>query len=104
MKAPYRIPFESQFLPQLSTVGGAGWDDPVWPFHPGYWAYDFGFPEGYTIRAARSGTVINTIKHRVKNIPNDTGGNFVFIQHFDGTVASYAHLMTNEVYVEKDQY
>lgn len=103
MTAPYRIPFNHD--PDWDKVGGGCWDDPVWPFH-GYYAYDFGFPEGHKIRAARSGTVVTTVSGLKKgeDLANFPGGNFVYIQHFDGTVASYAHLLTGRVFVSEDEW
>ena len=107
MKAPYRFPFDHQFLPQWNKVDSGGWDDPVAPLH-GYWAYDFVFPEGTNIRAARSGVVYDMVDTRVKG-PTDRdtgsgGGNFVLIRHSDNTVASYAHLMTKQVFVREGDY
>lgn len=98
--APYRFPFDHHTT--WNKVGGSGWDDPVWPFHP-YYAYDFGFPVGHPIRAARSGTVIAAASTRVEGVNVEEGaggGNFAFVRHFDGTVASYAHMHTNKVFVQ----
>ncbi len=97
MIAPYRIPFDLDN--QWNRVGKANWDDP----HPdvtyrhGEYEYDFGFPEGFLIRAARSGIVIATASDRL--VGDGTPGNFVFIRHPDGVVSGYAHLQTGSVVV-----
>jgi Zn finger protein HypA/HybF involved in hydrogenase expression len=104
MTAPYRIPFDHD--PDWNKVGGGNWDDAANPFHGDY-AYDFGFPEGHKIRAARSGTVIDVVSDRVKGVDVSAGaggGNFIYVRHIDGTVASYAHLATNRVFVGKGDW
>ncbi|PTX58951.1 peptidase M23-like protein [Kordia periserrulae] len=60
-----------------------------------YHAYDFGTKIGDTIYAAREGKVVlikeDSNKHgRTRKFAND--GNFIIIQHNDGTTASYYHL------------
>jgi hypothetical protein len=108
MKAQYRLPFPHQFIPQWNKINYGGWDDPVATVHPGYWAYDFEIPEGTEVRAARSGTVIAAVRDRVKGEADKEtgsgGGNFVLVRHFDSTVASYAHLMTDRVFVDAENY
>ncbi|WP_046757492.1 M23 family metallopeptidase [Kordia jejudonensis] len=69
-----------------------------------YHAFDFGTKIGDTIYAAREGKVVlikeNSKKHgRTRKFIND--GNFVIIQHEDGTTASYYHLNFNGALVEK---
>lgn len=63
-------------------------------------AYDFDLPVGTDVLAARAG-VVKRIK---QDSPDDGQGygehNYVFIQHDDGSVAFYAHLMQNGVPVE----
>jgi hypothetical protein len=100
MTAPYRIPFD--YDATWNRVGTPGWDDPAEGGKHPYYAYDFGFPEGHPIRAARAGTVIDLARDRTGKTP--AGGNFVYIRHPDGTVASYAHLKTGEVYVQRGQW
>ena len=67
-------------------------------------AYDFGTQIGDTIYAAREGKVVmikeNSKKHgRTRKFTND--GNYIIIQHSDGTTASYYHLNFNGALVEK---
>ncbi|MGH1384430.1 M23 family metallopeptidase [Kordia sp.] len=74
--------------------------DHIASFH----AYDFGTKIGDTIYAAREGKVVmikeNSKKHgRSRKFVND--GNYVIIQHDDGTTASYFHLDFNGALVEK---
>jgi len=69
-----------------------------------YHAFDFGTKIGDTIYAAREGKVVlikeNSKKYgRSRKYAND--GNFVIIQHDDGTTASYYHLHFNGALVEK---
>jgi len=68
--------------------------------HRNQLAYDFDMPIGAEVLAARGGVV-----KEVKEDSPDTGRgrglhNYVFIQHNDGTVAFYAHLMLDGVAVE----
>ncbi|MEJ7738624.1 MAG: M23 family metallopeptidase [Chitinophagaceae bacterium] len=100
--ALYRIPFEVD--PQWNIVGKPNWDDPNSDpdYRHGDYAFDFGFPEGHKILAARSGTVIDSASDRTG--PTPAGGNFVFVRHHDSTIASYAHLKHNEVYVKKGDW
>lgn len=65
-------------------------------------AYDFTIPVGDTIIAARSG-VVRQIK---ESSPDDGQGmdhNHVMIEHEDGTVGFYAHLMQNGVLVNVNE-
>ena len=65
-------------------------------------AYDFDIPIGEDISAARSGTVIE-----IRDGAPDTSDpeynnkhNYVLIEHEDGTVAFYAHLKLNGIFVK----
>jgi hypothetical protein len=100
MIAPYRVPFDHD--PDWDAVGTANWDDPGQVDKHPYYAYDFGFPEGHVIRAARCGTVIDCASDRSGKVP--VGGNFVYIRHPDGTIGSYAHLQKDQVFVQKQQW
>ncbi len=69
-----------------------------------YYAFDFGTQIGDTLYAAREGKVVlikeDSKKHgRTRKYIND--GNYIIIQHNDGTTASYYHLKFNGVLVEK---
>lgn len=67
--------------------------------HVGYYAFDFDLPVGDTIRAARAGVVI----FERDNQPDSTGvsgqENLIYIQHEDGTVARYVHMLQGGVFV-----
>lgn len=73
--------------------------------HANQLAHDFETPVGTLVLAASSGRVME-----VRQNPPDDGKepaagqhNHVFIQHSDGTVASYAHLKQNSVTVEEGE-
>ena len=104
MTAPYRLPFGHDHV--WNIVSGTGnWDDPGGGNVHGYYAYDIGLPEGHKIRAARSGKVIALANDRDHGSEAGSGGgNFVYIEHFDGTVASYAHMLKNSVLVQDNQW
>lgn len=73
--------------------------NPTWG-HQKTFAYDFGTPMGTDIIAMRGGTVISAISLH-PDIPDCSvgGGNIVFIEHDDGSVAFYGHFMQNSVKV-----
>jgi murein DD-endopeptidase MepM/ murein hydrolase activator NlpD len=88
---PY-APGEEYYLSQSYCFSEGG--------HRNQLAYDFDMPIGALVLAARAGIVKD-----VKEDSPDTGlgygqHNYVFIQHEDGTVAFYAHLMLDGVEVE----
>jgi murein DD-endopeptidase MepM/ murein hydrolase activator NlpD len=65
-------------------------------------AYDFLIPIGDTIVASRAG-VVREIR---EDSPDDGQGskhNYVMIEHLDGTVGFYAHLMQYGILVEVDE-
>lgn len=67
-------------------------------------AFDFGTQIGDTLYAAREGKVVmikeDSKKHgRTRKFTND--GNYIIIQHNDGTTASYYHLNFNGALIEK---
>jgi murein DD-endopeptidase MepM/ murein hydrolase activator NlpD len=73
--------------------------------HRNQLAYDFSTPVGSEVVAARAGTVQEVIEDQpdsgTETDPNVH--NRVLIQHDDGTVAFYAHLLQNGVLVEAGQ-
>jgi murein DD-endopeptidase MepM/ murein hydrolase activator NlpD len=87
-ESDYLLPYhsgEEYYLSQSYCFSEGG--------HRNQLAYDFDLPVGTEVLAARAG-VVRDIK---ENSP-DTGlgygqHNYVFIEHADGTVAFYAHLM-----------
>jgi murein DD-endopeptidase MepM/ murein hydrolase activator NlpD len=90
----YLLPFpvgEEHYLSQSYCFSEGG--------HRNQLAYDFDLPVGAAVLAARAG-VVRSIK---QDSPDDGQGygnhNYVFIEHEDGTVAFYAHLMQDGVKV-----
>jgi murein DD-endopeptidase MepM/ murein hydrolase activator NlpD len=75
--------------------------------HSGYWkySYDFQMPIGSVVTAARSGLVIYTRSSELDDGPHDANAppNLVFIQHPDGSMDVYSHLMHNGVRVSLGQ-
>lgn len=55
-------------------------------------AWDFAMPVGSTIVAARGGRVVRVVEHHDGNGP-DRPNNLVAVDHGDGTVGWYLHLM-----------
>lgn len=119
--ALYRLPFDDDGGWRL---WGGNWDDPVAGHGLGNpsglqaYAFDFvhdvnddGTGEGnQTVRAARGGTVFALEEDEVGNSwgtgnpPGYTGvGNFLVIDHGDGTFATYWHLKQNGVLVSPGQ-
>jgi hypothetical protein len=70
--------------------------------HRNQLAYDFTIPIGDTIVAARGGIVREVREDSPDNGQGYGEHNYVFIQHQDGTLAFYAHLMQFGVIVEPD--
>jgi murein DD-endopeptidase MepM/ murein hydrolase activator NlpD len=110
--ALYRLPFKKETGWQL---GKGNWDDPGGGHGQGQpYAFDFGHSEGGHVRAARAGTVVESVNNVNKNTTNLPaghpdiekygGGNYVQIRHEDGTVAAYAHLKLGSVSVDKNQW
>ncbi len=90
----YVLPFpvgESYRISQSYCLANGG--------HRRQLAYDFEMPVGVDIQAARSGTVLEVKEDSPDDGRGDGDHNYVFIQHDDGTVAFYAHLMQDGVAV-----
>ena len=66
--------------------------------HQGENALDFNMKEGTEVCAARAGLVIAVVQHFNENCWRDECkkmANYVLIQHSDGTIAEYNHLLFN---------
>jgi murein DD-endopeptidase MepM/ murein hydrolase activator NlpD len=63
-------------------------------------AYDFTVPLGDPVIASRGGIVRRVTEHFAEDDTNRNNHNNIFIEHGDGTVAFYAHLMQNSVLPE----
>ncbi len=91
----YLLPYavgEEYYLSQSYCFSAGG--------HRNQLAYDFDMPIGANVLAARAGVV-----KQVKEDSPDTGlgygeHNYVFVEHEDGTLAFYAHLMMDGVAVD----
>jgi murein DD-endopeptidase MepM/ murein hydrolase activator NlpD len=112
-KAIYRLPFDNIAGWKVSN---GNWDDPI-PGHGGKktglqaFAWDFVFDSnndgkgesGQNIRAARGGTVYVVVESESKNsyqskdLCKDGVGNYIVIDHGDGTFGTYWHLSQNGV-------
>jgi hypothetical protein len=68
--------------------------------HRNQLSYDFDTAIGDTIVAARGGVVREIREDSPDNGQGEGEHNYIFIQHIDETVAFYAHLMQNNVFVE----
>ncbi len=90
-RARYALPFRQGALPVLQSCNG-------WFSHRGEanQAVDIGMPEGTPVRAARAGRVILVkMDSRVGGRSRKYLGqdNKVLVQHDDGSVAAYAHML-----------
>ena len=69
-------------------------------------AVDWQMPEGTTVLAARAGIVVETKDDSSVGGPDrrfENCANYIMIQHSDGTIGNYAHLMKNGVKVKVGQ-
>jgi hypothetical protein len=104
----YHLPFYSGTYWSLSQ---GNYDDPCNGHDSGQaYAFDFSHLEGGFVRAMRDGKVVAFAEDRTCNTWGVTSGpcfgapgegNFVMIEHDDGTAASYGHLMTDSVIVDE---
>lgn len=104
----YRLPFDSDPAWKLSN---GNWDDPA-PGHGGdpnglqAFAFDFVHPEGGCVRAARGGRVHALVASESGNSwgskdPCNPGvGNYLVIDHGDGTFGVYWHMKQNGILVK----
>ena len=84
---PYRLPFGE---------GKSSWCSRS--THPGApYAIDFAMPIGTPVAAAREGKVIETVTNVTETGPTLGGGNYVVIDHGDGTTARYLHLNPGQI-------
>lgn len=118
----YRLPFGDDPVWHLGNGnyddGGHGGD---LVHHPEQaYSYDFGAPEGTTVRAARGGQVVAVESDHWRTSwaggaspevligQDDAGvygnGNIVVIRHLDGTYGCYNHLLSERVFVRVGDY
>ena len=58
---------------------------------------DFACPGGTTIMAVKAGTVVTSTALRYSNGQYKSYGNYVVIDHHDGTMTLYAHMQSRSV-------
>lgn len=96
--SPYILPFISGDSYPLGLGNCAS------SFHtigsPAEYAYDFNMPVGTEFIAIRSGTVIELQENLPSIGGGGVGGNWVNVDHGDGTYANYLHSPKNGIYVE----
>jgi murein DD-endopeptidase MepM/ murein hydrolase activator NlpD len=94
--SPYVLPYP------VGTTYLVGQGNCTGEYHVGAsaFAYDFDMASGELITAVRAGVVIR-VREDVPNEENNVlGGNFLGIEHDDGTAAYYAHLTQDGAVVE----
>ena len=75
--------------------------------HQGRKALDFTMEEGTRVLAARPGVVVGVKANSDIGCPEEsckTQGNYVLIEHDDGTIAKYFHLVKNGVKVKRGDH
>lgn len=94
--SPYVLPYP------VGTTYRVGQGNCTGDYHVGSsaFAYDFDMGVGELITAVRAGLVFRLREDLPTEEGDVVGGNFLGIEHDDGTVAYYAHLMQNGVDVE----
>jgi hypothetical protein len=102
-RAVFGDPGNSEYvLPYPIGAAYAVYQSYCWPTggHRNQLAYDFTMPIGDAVVAARIGVVREVREDSPDNGEGYGEHNFVYIEHGDGTLASYAHLMQYSVTVE----
>lgn len=94
VSSKYNLPLNSDASFRLSQ----GNCDPFSHHGEQRYAYDFSVDTGSPVIAARKGVVYKT-KESIKNGHGSHSGNYIYIQHDDGTIAAYFHLKHNGVIV-----
>jgi murein DD-endopeptidase MepM/ murein hydrolase activator NlpD len=98
----YRLPYKAG----TSQMVSQGYNGEFTHFGKSQYAVDFNLKEGTEVYAAREGVVIITKADSNKGGANkdfEKDANHVIIEHSDGTLASYDHLMQNGVVVNVGQ-
>ena len=93
----YQLPFEPGSTFTVSQGPGGSFTHKGESYH----AVDFDMPIGTPVLAARAGVVADVERDfRTKVLNREAGGNYVLVQHEDGTVAEYFHLKMDGVVVD----
>lgn len=101
-ESPYVLPYPAGVSRTLTQ--GYCPPNPTWG-HNNWFAYDFDTANGDTLVASRAGRVF-AIRENQPNIGGVCGQNaenFVFIEHDDGTIMTYVHLLPNGALVHLNQ-
>lgn len=91
------------FAPEIRARVVQGYNGSVTHFGNFAYSIDFGIPVGTPVHAARKGYVMATeARYSEGGFRKDliSKANFIIIQHDDGTLGNYAHLMKNGVVVK----
>jgi murein DD-endopeptidase MepM/ murein hydrolase activator NlpD len=100
-ESEYVLPYavgDAYYLMQSYCASGAT------ASHGDQLAYDWYMPIGSEVAAARGGWVVLMRESNPDNGRGYTMENYVYIEHADGTIAFYAHLMQHGVDVEVGQW
>ncbi|MGE3758077.1 MAG: M23 family metallopeptidase [Pseudobdellovibrionaceae bacterium] len=89
--SPYVVPWASGTTRKVAQ-GNCG---PASHYGSDKYAYDFDFPIGTNIVAARAGTVYKVVESKSDGNGCASGDNHIYITHADGTTARYVHLTHN---------
>lgn len=100
--AGYKLPWQYCRWKQVTQGWGGSYSHNATQM---WYAYDFGMAEGTGVRAAKGGTVafIKSNSNVCGGYRSRNDGNYVTINHNDGTATLYLHLKYNSVYVSVGQ-
>jgi murein DD-endopeptidase MepM/ murein hydrolase activator NlpD len=95
----YRLPWKAGDIEQVTQ----GNSQPTSHYGNQEFAFDFVHSDGETIYATRGGIVGDVQESLTMNCPppSDCAGNYVRIDHQDGSYSYYAHVQTNSVFPSK---
>jgi murein DD-endopeptidase MepM/ murein hydrolase activator NlpD len=92
------VVYSMPYAPGQAFVVSQGFDGKYSHFGPNQYAIDWRMPIGTPIHAARGGLVVGSKDDSTVGGPDskyDWDANYVLIQHDDGTLGQYVHLMAN---------
>lgn len=90
---PFPVGESSEVLQAYCTTGS----------HRNQLAYDFIRPFGSEVTAVRDGEVMTVVSHHPDFTQNEIF-NFINIRHEDGTLAFYAHLQQDSIFVAEGEF
>lgn len=98
----YHLPYE----PGRSFEVSQGFDGAFSHTGPERYAIDWEMPEGTPVLAARRGVVVEVEQNSTVGGPDrkfENSANYILIQHSDGTIGNYAHLLPHGAKVRVGQ-